>query len=312
MRLLGRIVMVLVLLLLVGGGGFAWWAYTPDLPRETVAARFVAPGDRFVDVEGVNFHVREEGPEGAPLLVLIHGNASMLQSWDGWAGDLAKDYRVIRFDLAGHGMTGPDPAGTYSPERDVVLLSGLLDKLGVAKAVLIGNSLGGQIAWNFAVGNPDRVEKLVLVSPGGYPRPGFDYDQKPVLSNTTKALPFTLKRPAVKQVIGSLYGDPARFSETMLDNYYLSWLAPGVRKAQVARLSNYVLQPPDDRLRSIQAPVLLIWGEKDWLVPFASDPARFLAALPHARLVSFPGLGHMAQEEDPAGTLPAVRAFLAE
>lgn len=312
MRVLGKILLGLLVLILVGGGGLAWWAYTPDLPREAALAKFSRGAADFRDVGDMRFHVRVEGREEGPVLVMIHGNASMLQSWDGWAADLAADYKVIRYDLAGHGLTGPDPAATYSPERDAVQLAALLDTLDVTKATLIGNSLGGQIAWHFAVAHPDRVEKLVLVAPGGYPRPGFGYNQKPVLSSQTKALPYTLKREAVRTIMGSLYGDKARFSEAMLDNYFQSWLSPGVRTAQVARLGNYELQEPDDRLRSIQAPTLLVWGEKDWLVPFATDPAKFLAALPKARLVSFPGIGHMPQEEDPATTLVPVRAFLAE
>jgi pimeloyl-ACP methyl ester carboxylesterase len=313
MRLLGKILLAALLLAVAGIGGFVWWAYTPDLSPAVAAARFEQEGDRFVDAAGLRFHVRQQGPEGAPALIMIHGNASMLQSWDGWADDLAGDHRVVRYDLAGHGLTGPDPSGVYSPERDAAQLAALMDALGLDKATLIGNSLGGQIAWHFAVANPQRVEKLVLVSPGGYPRPGFGYGRKPELPQAMKMLPYSLKREAMRKIfIGPLYGDPGRFSETMQDNYFQSWLAPGVRRALIQRLSNYELQDPDDRLRSIQAPVLLVWGEKDWMVPFASDPGRFLAALPNARLVSFPGIGHMPQEEDPATTLAPVRAFLVE
>lgn len=309
---LGKILLMLLVLAVAGIGAAAWWAYTPDLPRGEVEARFARSIDDSVEVMGVRFHVRREGASDAPVLVLIHGNASMLQSWDGWAIDLAQDNHVIRYDLAGHGLTGPDPSGIYSPERDAEQLKALLDALGVTRATLIGNSLGGQIAWHFAAANPGQVEKLVLVAPGGFPRPGFGYNRKPELPGQIKMLPYTLKREAVEAVIGPLYGDRGRLTAVMLDNYYQSWLAPGVRKAQVQRLSNYVLHEPEEQLRSIQAPTLLVWGEKDWLVPFASDPPKFLAALPQARLVSFPGLGHMPQEEDPAATLVPVRAFLAE
>ncbi len=311
MRLLGKILLAVLLLAVAGVGGFVWWAYTPDLSRAAAEARFARGPDDFVEASGLRFHVRQEGPEGAPVIVMIHGNASMLQSWDGWAADLSKDHRVIRYDLAGHGLTGPDPTGTYGPERDAVQLKDLLDRLKVDRAVLVGNSLGGQIAWHFAAANPDRVEKLVLVAPGGFPLPGLEFGQKVQLPDAARMLPYTLKPEAVKMKIGALYGDPARLSPQMLDNYYQSWLAPGVRQAQLTRLSAYMVQDPTPTLSTIQVPTLLVWGEKDRLVPFATTPARFQAAMPNTALVTFPGLGHMPQEEDPAATVAPVREFLA-
>lgn len=310
MRLLGKILLGGLLLIVAGVGGFAWWAWTPDLSRTQAEAKFTQGPGEFVEAAGLRFHVRQEGPEGAPVIVMIHGNASMLQSWDGWASDLSRDFRVIRYDLAGHGLTGPDPAGTYGSERDATQLKDLLDKLNVTKAVLIGNSLGGQIAWHFAAANPDRVEKLVLVAPGGFPLPGLGFGQKVQLPDAAKALPYTLKPEAVKARISALYGDPARFTPQMLDNYYQSWLAPGVRQAQLDRLQAYMLEDPTAKLSSIKAPTLLVWGEKDRLVAFATTPAKFQAAMPQATLVSFPELGHLPQEEDPAATVAKVREFL--
>lgn len=311
MRLLGKILLAVLLLAGAGIGGFVWWAYTPDLSSAAAEAKFArGPGD-FVEASGLRFHVRQEGPEGAPVIVMIHGNASMLQSWDGWAADLSKDHRVIRYDLAGHGLTGPDPTGAYSPERDAMQMKDLLDALKVERATLIGNSLGGQIAWHFAAAHPDRVEKLVLVAPGGFPLPGIGFGQKVELPGAMKLMPYSLKRDAVRATIAPLYGDPARLSAQMLDTYYYSWLSPGVRPARLLRASAYMIQDPTEILRTIQAPTLLVWGEKDWLVPFATTPAKFQAALPNSRLVSFPGLGHMPQEEEPAATVAAVRSFLA-
>lgn len=312
MRLFGKILLAVLLLAVASVGGFVWWAWTPDLPRTVAEAKFARGSGDFVEASGLRFHVRQEGPEGAPVIVMIHGNASMLQSWDGWAADLSKDHRIIRYDLAGHGLTGPDPTGSYSPERDAVQLKDLLDALKVERTTIIGNSLGGQIAWHFAAANPDRVEKLVLVSPGGFPLPGIGFGQKVELPAAMKLMPYSLKRDAVRAMIGPLYGDPARFSEQMLDNYYNSWLSPGVRPARLLRASAYMIQDPTETLRTIQAPTLLVWGEKDWLVPFATTPAKFQAALANSTLVSFPGLGHMPQEEDPATTVAKVRDFLTQ
>ncbi|MDG5495779.1 alpha/beta hydrolase [Niveispirillum sp. BGYR6] len=310
--MLGRILLGLLALVLLVLGGLVAWLYTPDRSRGAAEARFSRGPQDFVTVGDMRFHVRQEGPAGAPVLVMIHGNASQLQSWDGWAADLSRDYRVIRYDLAGHGLTGPDPAGSYGPERDAAQLLALLDALGVQRASLIGNSLGGQIAWTFAAAHPDRVEKLVLVAPGGYPLPGIGFGQTVEPPAAAKLRPYILNKQTVRLTLSPLYGDPSRFGPEAVDRYYESWRSPGVRQAGLDRVRAYRIEDPTDRLRSIQAPTLLVWGEKDWLVAFATTPAKFQAALPNSRLVSFPGLGHMPQEEDPATTVHAVRAFLAE
>lgn len=307
-----RVLAGLLAALLLVVAAIAAWLYTPDRSRADSEARFSRGDGDFVEAAGLRFHVRQEGPADAPVLVMIHGNGSMLQTWDGWAADLSRDHRVIRYDLAGHGLTGADPAGIYGTDRDVRQLAALLDALGVETASLIGNSLGGQIAWNYAMAFPEQVEKLVLVAPGGYPLPGVGFDQAVEPTTAQKLRPYTLKPQAVRMVLSALYGDPARVDDAAVTRYYESWRAPGVRQALLERTRQYRIQDPAARLRTIQAPTLLVWGEKDWLVSFATVPAQFQANLPDSRLVSFPGLGHMPQEEDPATTVAAVRAFLEE
>jgi pimeloyl-ACP methyl ester carboxylesterase len=291
---------------------FAVTLYAPDLDRAELESRYSRGVSDFVDVNGLRFHVRIEGPADAPPVILIHGYSSMLHSWDGWVGDLAQNYKVIRYDLAGHGLTGPDPSGLYSPERDAALLLALMDKLGLARAALVGNSLGGQVAWNFAARHPDRVASLTLIAPGGYPRPGFDFNVKPTLSSAVKLSPYIYPRDKLTQILGFLYADPQRLTPQMIAFYHDLNRAPGVRRALVERLSQYILHDPGERLRSITAPVLIVWGEKDIMVPFATDPGKFMQNMPHARLVTFPDLGHVPQEEDPARSLLPVKAFLQE
>ncbi len=285
------------------------WLYTPDLPRATLEAKYgVQPSDYLV-VDGVRLHLRDTGPRDAPAVILLHGFGSSLQTWDAWAEGLAKDHRVIAYDMPGFGLTGTDPTGDYSDERNVAVLLALMDKLGLPRTSLIGNSLGGKIAWNFAVAHQDRMDKLVLVSPDGFASRGFEYEKAPSVPFVLRILPYTLPKFLMRLNVEPAFADKAALSQAMLDRYYDMLLAPGVRQAVIDRLPQVILHDPAKLLPNITVPVLLVWGEKDAMIPF-SNSADYMRLLPHAHLASFPGIGHVPQEEAPAVTLGAVRAFL--
>lgn len=295
-----------VALLLVGTG---LWLYTPDKSRSALEATYLRAPSDYVEAAGMTLHVREEGQ--GPAIVLIHGFGSSLHTWDAWAADLAKDHRVIRFDLPGFGLTGPDPTGDYSMDRTVAVIHALLDAKGVERATLVGNSLGGLAAWNYAARHPGRVEKLALLAPGGYPRAGVAFDQTVEVPSAFKAMRYTLPEGTVRASLQPLFGNPAALTPELLTRYRDMMLAPGVRQAMVDRLEEFKLSNPDPALATIQAPTLLMWGERDIMVP-ARDAEKFAAALPNERLVLYPGVGHMPMEEIPTQSLADLRAFLAE
>ena len=308
MRRSARILPAVLLTALVGGGA---WLYTPDRPRAWLEARYAGGAGAYRDVDGVRLHVRDSGPRDAPALILLHGFGSSLQTWDGWVGRLSTTYRVVRLDLPGFGLTGADPTGDYSDRRGVQLLAGLMDRLGIRRASLVGNSLGGRLAWQFAVQDPQRVHRLVLISPDGFASPGFAYGRKPSLPLTVRLLPFVLPRPMLRMSLASAYGDPARLDAATLTRYRDLMLAPGVRRAMLARMAQVMLEDPVPLLGRIRAPTLVLWGEKDAMIP-PGNAADYARAIPHARLVMLPGLGHVPFEEAPASSLPPVLRFLAE
>jgi pimeloyl-ACP methyl ester carboxylesterase len=218
---------------------------------------------------------------------------------------------VVRFDLPGAGLSEPDPTHDYSDARVRFLLAALMDQLGIQKAALIGNSIGGRIAWGFAARNPDRVTKLVLVSPDGFASPGFDYGKAPKVPAIAGLAKYILPKAFLKMNVAPAYADQSRLSETTLNRYYELLLAPGVRGALIERMGQTVLENPEPLLRQIKIPVLLLWGEKDALIPVA-NAADYQKDLPDVRLALLPGLGHVPQEEAPAVSLAPVRAFLAQ
>ena len=301
--------LILAILGAIGGGGA--WLYTPDKPRAELEAKYAGPPSEFLPVAGLRLHVRDTGPKAAPAVILLHGLGSSLHTWEPWAQTLSQRFRVIRIDLPGFGLTGADPTGDYTDTRAIAVLSALMDALSVKRAALVGNSLGGKLAWQFAAEHPDRVTRLVLISPDGFASPGFDYDKPPKVPAVARLLPYTLPRWMLRMNLVPAYADPSRLTDGTITRYRDLMLAPGVREALLQRTAQVRLERPEPMLRRIRAPTLLIWGEQDKLIPFR-NAQDYLKAIPNARLVSFPNLGHVPQEEDPARSLPPVEAFLAD
>jgi pimeloyl-ACP methyl ester carboxylesterase len=287
------------------------WLWTPDKSRAELEAKYFGPQSAYVEAAGVRLHVRDSGPRTAPALILLHGFGSSLHTWEPWAARLSQTYRVVRYDLTGAGLTGADPTGDYSDARGMQILAALMDKLGIARATLIGHSMGGKLAWKFAAANPQRIEKLVLVSPDGYASPGFDYDKTPEVPAMVKLMRYALPKSMLRSSLAPAYGDPKRLTEANVTRYHDLMLAPGVRDGLIARMEQVVLVRPEPLLKSITAPVLLIWGQKDGMIPF-TNAADYTRTLPNSTLVSFPGLGHVPHEEAPDETIGAVLEFLAK
>lgn len=287
----------------------AFWLYTPDKPRAALEERYAAPPSRFVPVAGLRLHLRDTGPRDAPPVLLLHGFGSSLHTWEEWATALEAGRRVIRLDLPGFGLTGPDPTGDYSDARAVAVLEALLDHLGLARVDLIGSSMGGRIAWRFAADRPARVRRLVLMAPDGYASHGIEYDRPVRVPLLMRLLPWTLPMPLFRQTATAAYADPAAMRPEVLERYRDMTLAPGVRRAILDRTAGHVLARPEPFLRRIAAPVLLLWGERDRMVP-ASNAEDYRRELRDSRLVVLPGIGHVPMEEAPASSLAPVRAFL--
>lgn len=292
----------------------AVWLWTPDRDRTMLEAKYLAsPGDMIdvgaAPVAKAKLHVRDSGRKDALTLILLHGFGASLHTWEPWALALSGEFRVVRFDLPGSGLSPPDPTGDHSDARSMQLLSALMDKLDVKRATLIGNSMGGRIAWSFAARFPERVHKLVLISPDGFASPGFEYGKKPEVPTMAKLMRYALPKPLLTMSLKPAYADPKVMTDALATRYHDLMLAPGARDAMIARMEQVVLTEPTQWLEKIQAPTLLLWGEEDAMIPFANS-AEYLKAIPDAKLVSLPGIGHLPHEEDPVRSLVPLRAFL--
>jgi pimeloyl-ACP methyl ester carboxylesterase len=286
-----------------------WWLWTPDEDRSLLETRYLLTSTDMIQLEDWRLHVRASGPTDAPAVILIHGFGASLQTWDAWAEGLSHTRRVIRFDLPGSGLSPPDPAGNYTDARTIELVLALLDRLGLQHASLIGHSIGGRIAWTFAAEHPERVDRLVLVSPDGFASPGFEYGKAPKVPAFLGLMRYVLPKPLLRMNLQPAYADPKFVSDALIDRYDDLIRAPGARQALLDRMRQTVLVDPRPLLASIRAPTLLVWGERDAMIPLANS-AEYLKAIPNARLAVLPGAGHLPQEESAADSLAVVEAFL--
>ncbi len=297
----------LILLAIMVSGALVW-IYTPDRQRPVLEAEYARSPSVFLDLLGVRLHVRDTGPRVAPAVIFLHGFGASLQTWEDWARDLESDHRVIRYDLPGFGLTGADPSGDYTDARSIAVLLALMDRLGVTRASVVGNSMGGRIAWTFAALHPERTDKLVLVSPDGFASAGLEYGVAPKVPLMMRALPYVLPSFMLRASLAPAYANADVVTDALFTRYRDMMLAPGVRGAIVRRMGQQVLVNPVPLLKRIEAPTLLMWGEQDGMIPFANS-ADYLRALPHGTLAALPGIGHLPQEESPA-SVGILREFL--
>jgi len=290
------------------------WA--PEKSVDDLRARWAPPPSTFVSVGGLDVHLRDEGPRQDPSpIVLLHGTGSSLHAWDGWVAALKSRRRIVRYDLAGFGLTGPSPDGIYSLENDVSLLIALLDKLGIERCVLGGNSLGGAIAWRAALAHPARIEKLILVDAGGYPPHaasmplGFRLARLARLPFIAAILEHVLPRSLVAQGFRNIYGDPGKVTQEQIDRSVELTQRAGNRRALLERAQQRRTGILAERIPELKLPTLILWGGRDRLIP-PDDAERFHRDIAGSTLVVFDDLGHAPEEEDPARTVAAVKQFL--
>lgn len=263
-------------------------------------------------INGMNVHYKDEG-EG-PVIVLIHGTAASLHTWDAWAAVLQKTHRVIRMDIPAFGLTGPHPTGDYSIDSYVSFLATFFEALSLKKVLLIGNSLGGNIAWQFTAKYPAQVDRLVLVDASGLPtgkaQPWiFSMARTPVINRLFLRI---TPKVIVKQNLTQVYEDDSLITPALVERYHELALRPGNRQAFIDRAKygfHNNLQESVAQLKTISQPTLIIWGENDTWIPLKNGKT-FDSILPNSTLKVLSKTGHVPMEERPEESLQLVMDFI--
>lgn len=293
----------------------------PPIPNPATPQELADPDSRFRDIGDLTVHYKQMGA-GEPALVLLHGFLASTQSWRRVMAPLAVDRAVIAFDRPAFGLTERPLPGEFSPARNpyataaqIDLLIGLLDSLGIGKAVLVGHSAGGPLAALAALQHPERVEALILIAPAIYTGGGTPGWLKPLLRTpqARRLGPYLVRRfltGNLDRLVSLAWHDPTRFTAADAEAYTRYTRIPNWDRA----LWEFTLAGgsvfPTERLAELTLPVLVITGDDDRLVP-TEESIRLAGELPRATLVVIPACGHVPQEECPEATLAAIRAFLA-
>jgi len=246
--------------------------------------------------------------------VLVHGFAASLHAWQPWVERLSSDYRVITLDLAGHGLTRTPAGYQISTEGQVAIVSGLMRGLQVQRFVLGGNSMGGAVAWNYALAHPDQLQGLVLVNAAGWPvedkREGSPLAFKLLGNAAGRALLKSIDlAPLAERGLKTAYADETLVTDALVDRYVELAMAPGRR--ELILMGQSEPRAPFSRavFARISAPTLVITGEADKVIP-ASASRGLASAIPGAKLIIYPGVGHVPMEQIPDRSAEDLKAFL--
>ncbi|HNL11936.1 MAG TPA: alpha/beta hydrolase [Turneriella sp.] len=279
-----------------------------DIPVPDVEARYKLKESKFMEIGGMRVHYTDEGK--GEVVLLVHGTAASLHTWQNWVDVLKKDFRVIRMDLPAFGITGPAPDRNYSIDSYVKFLRQFLAELKIKQVSIAGNSLGGQIAWHYTAAYPDDVNKMILIDSAGLPRlKGIPMPirlaRMPVISSLALYIsPRFLVRNSLKEV----YFDSSKVTEELVDRYQTMALREGNRQAFVDR-ANQLEEDSGKGLERIKTPTLILWGRHDRWIP-VEQAENFRKKMPWSQVIIYDNAGHIPHEEIPEQTLADTVKFL--
>lgn len=282
----------------------AWFAARkPDISYQELERRYGDANSRFVELPGgIRMHYRDLGNPNMPVIVLVHGLGGSSFSWTGWNEVLGETYRILEVDLPGHGLTRAPTKWSPSIEAYSDTLNAFTKQLNMGRVTLVGTSLGGYVAWTYAVREPDSVAALVLADAAGWP-PDKDHKTPAILA----LLRFPPLLDAISQIdvtnrfrsaLRSAYADPMKVDDAMVRRYSEFARAPGHRRiifATTAGVDSYT-PATKERLATIRVPTLILHGAHDNRIP-VSDAGRFRDSIAGSELIVHPEAGHALAAE---------------
>ncbi len=290
---------------------------TSDTDRDAMIAKYGGADAAFAaGPGGQRVHYRDQGKPGAPAIILLHGSNSSLHTWEPLVRRLGADYRIVTLDLPGHGLTGGAPDKNYGAGGMAAAVDIVAAKLGIERFVLGGNSMGGWVAWRYALAHPDRVDALLLLDAAGMPlRRGEKAPESNVGFRILK-YPFgrwlatqITPRALVEQSLRGSVENQAIVDAAMVDRYWELLRFPGNREATVLRARLDREPAMADRIGEITAPTLVLFGTEDRLIN-ASAAQTFHERIAESEVVLLDGIGHLPMEEAPDATAEAIAGFL--
>jgi pimeloyl-ACP methyl ester carboxylesterase len=269
---------------------------------------------KYITVDGMRIHYKDEGQ--GPVVILIHGVCASLHTWDGWTGIMKDRFRIIRIDLPGFGFSELKDKDVFTRDSAVRLMELLVQEMKLQEFSIAGNSLGGYVAWLYALNHPDRVEKLVLVDPVGLPMKMpwlLRFASNPLIRPFSRHI---MPRFIFSQAVNQVYGDKSRITQGVKDRYFELAMRENGKRDYVdifTGMGREVKKPGFSAgISDIGVPTLVMWGTKDIWIDYNEFFPQWEKLLPRAKFISYEGAGHVPMEEIPVRTAEDAIKFLSE
>lgn len=281
---------------------------------EELKRRYGLPPSQFITLSnGVNVHLRDEGDSGAPPIVLLHGHSEDLYTWDQLVKHLIGSFRVIRFDLRRHGLTGPAPDNEYNIESYVSDLSMVIKHLEIDSFILVGHSMGGRISIKYTTANQEKVNGLILLSASGAPRKENTPQPMALKLMRNPLGRFLLKRiwsrNLAKKSLVDMVFDESSITDQEIDRMWEFSKYPGSMDAMFREFADTWEDFKPTEIGKIVTNSLLIWGEEDTICP-ESMGRWYDSQLTNSTMVRLPNIGHNPQFECPDKCFDEISAWI--
>ena len=294
-----------------------------DIPKNEIISKHANESSKFLELsDGSLIHLRDEGNKKGKVILLIHGFNGSLFNYEPMVPFLTDEYRVISLDLPAHGLTGAVKSDLYSHEGFEKVIGEVVQLLGINKFYFVGHSMGGMIAWRYALKHLDQLNGLIII---GSPFIANEEEYRDFQSVNAppaafeiieskffrRALEYVTPRLLVKEGVSQTVYDQSIVTDELVDQFHDIILMEGTRLA-IGMLvedheDDFIANPND--LKNISIPSLILHGEEDNLVDIRFVE-HFIDQIPNVRLISYPNVGHMPPMEIPALLAQDIRGFI--
>lgn len=283
-----------------------------DRPVEELIPLYANKDSKFMPIMGMKVHYRDEGVATDTLpLILLHGMSSSLNTWDSVVIALKPHRRVISLDLPGFALTGPSPENQYNFPYYSKFIDSFATRLKIKRFILAGNSMGGAISWNYALHNPSRLAKMILVDAAGYPKKGesgslgFTIASTPVINNL---MLYVTPKSLVRKSLETVYFDQARVTDAQVERFHDIAIREGNREAALMIFKGSFKGNPE-KIKEIKTPTLILWGDKDNLIG-VNNVENFLKDIHGSKAEVYKNIGHVPMEEVPGKVASSILGFV--
>lgn len=314
MRKLGMSLLWTLVVLLVLAAALFLLLRRGDIAYAALEKKYATPASRYADLPGgIRVHYEDLGDPKKPTIMLVHGYGDSFLSWEKVVDRLKDRFHLIVPDMPGHGLTQAPNSFIAEQGSYVGVVDAFADKVGLKRFTIVGNSMGGGIAWQYALAHPEKVSGLVLVDAAGWPDETL---KKPPLAFQilmSKPGRWYLQRmetvPITKGALAADFHNPALATDAFTKRWVEVQRAPGHRQILMSMRPSAASVATKDKLSKLTVPTLILWGRDDHLIAPASAE-KFKDAIAGSELVFYPDAGHLPQWEQPDRTATDIGSFV--